>query len=338
MINYYSPVPQGPALTVVSPCFNEADSLAPFLDSLRTTLDALKVTYEVIVVDDGSTDSSWSVLAATNWPELRALRLVVNRGHQVALDAGIREAGGDYLITMDSDGQHPPDLIPTLLAAAKRTNSDVVYAVRRNRSEDHWFKRSTARVYYSLMRIMTRVAIQDSAADYRLMTRFVVDVINQIPDQKVFRLLLPYLGFSSTTVEFQALLRKRGESKYSFGRMAGLAVRSSIQFSTKPLRIVMGIGFVMSSLSMLWLIVVLVDFAAGRTVAGWASQMSVTLIVGGLTLFGLGIVGEYVGEVFERVKGRPSYLIREVLGSPAVSLGCDEDHNSGRDPIGPRFD
>ena len=306
-------------MTVVSPCFNEADSLRPFLNGLRTTLDALDATYEVIVVDDGSTDSSWSVLEATNWPELRALRLVANRGHQVALDAGIREVAGDYVVTMDSDGQHPPELIPVLLLAAKQTNSDVVYAIRQDRTEDSWFKRSTARVYYRLMRSMTGVAIQDSAADYRLMTRFVVDVINQIPDQKVFRLLLPYLGFSSTTVEFQALPREHGESKYSFGRMAGLAVRSSIQFSTKPLRIVMGIGFVMSFLAALWLIWVLVDFAAGRTVAGWASQMSVTLIVGGLMLFGLGIVGEYVGEVFERVKGRPNYLIRDEISGHARS-------------------
>ena len=312
-------MPQRPEVTIVSPCFNEADSLGPFLADLRTTLDALKVTYEVIVVDDGSTDSSWSVLEAANWPELRALRLVANRGHQVALDAGIREAAGDYVVTMDSDGQHPPELIPVLLSAAKETNSDVVYAIRQDRTEDSWFKRSTARVYYRLMRSMTGVAIQDSAADYRLMTRFVVDVINQIPDQKVFRLLLPYLGFSSTTVEFQALPREHGESKYSFGRMAGLAVRSSIQFSTKPLRIVMGIGFVMSFLAALWLIWVLVDFAAGRTVAGWASQMSVTLIVGGLMLFGLGIVGEYVGEVFERVKGRPNYLIRDEISGHARS-------------------
>ena len=308
-------------MTVVSPCFNEADSLGPFLNGLRTTLDALDMAYEVIVVDDGSTDSSWSVLSAMNWPELRALRLVANCGHQVALDAGIREAAGDYVVTMDSDGQHPSDLIPVLLSAAKQTNSDVVYAIRLDRAEDSWFKRSTARVYYRLMRGMTGVSIQDSAADYRLMTRFVVDVINQIPDQKVFRLLLPYLGFSSTTVEFQALRREHGESKYSLGRMAGLAVRSSIQFSTKPLRMFMGIGFVMSFLAALWLVWVLVDFVSGRTVAGWASQMSVTLIVGGLTLFGLGIVGEYVGEVFERVKGRPQYLVREVIGKRAQSPG-----------------
>jgi glycosyltransferase involved in cell wall biosynthesis len=311
-------------VTVISPCFNEAESLGPFLKSLRSTLETLGVSYEVIVVDDGSTDSSWSVLSATNWPELRALRLVANRGHQVALDAGLREAAGDFVVTMDSDGQHPPGLIPVLLATAKRTHADVVYAVRQDRSEDPWFKRSTASAYYRLMRSMSGVAIQDSAADYRLMTRFVVNVINQIPDQKVFRLLLPYLGFSSTTVEFQALRREHGESKYSLGRMASLAMRSCIQFSTRPLRIVMGAGFLMSFLAALWLIWVLVDFFSGRTVAGWASQMSVTLIVGGLTLFGLGIVGEYVGEVFERVKGQPNYVIKDALGGRA-SLGDSGD-------------
>ncbi len=304
-----------PRLSVVTPCFNEAESLPGFFENLRIHLDGLGLSYEVVVVDDGSSDHSWDVVRDLKWPQLRGLRLLTNRGHQVALDAGIRAARGELVVTMDSDGQHPPAVITDLLDAVSTHDVDVVYAIRSDRSDDGWAKRQSARVYYQLMRGLTGVPVEDSAADFRLMSRYVVDVLNGIPDQKVFRLLLPYFGFSATTVDYRAQPRMLGTSKYSFRRMLGLAVSSSIQFSTKPLRIVAGIGFFMAVVAALWLAWVLVDFFAGRTVAGWASQMAVTLIVGGLTLFSLGIVGQYVGEVFERISGRPQFLVREVRES-----------------------
>lgn len=304
-----------PRLSVVTPCFNEAEGLPIFLAHLRECLDAVGVSYEVVVVDDGSSDSSWDVVSSLDWPQLRGVRLLTNRGHQVALDAGLRAASGDYVVTMDSDGQHPPAAVAQLFEAAQSQRVDVVYAIRSDRSDDGWAKRQSAKAYYRLMRSLTGVPIEDSAADFRLMSRFVVDLLNEIPDQKVFRLLLPYFGFVSTSVDFRACPREHGESKYSFGRMLALAMRSSIQFSTKPLRMVMAVGFFMAVVAALWLAWVLVDFASGRTVAGWASQMAVTLIVGGLTLFSLGIVGEYVGELFERVSGRPHFLIREIRES-----------------------
>jgi len=306
-----------PKITVVTPCLNEAESLPGFLRDLRENLDDLEFAYEVVVVDDGSSDSSWEVIAATEWPQLRAVRLLANRGHQVALDAGLRAAKGDFVVTMDSDGQHPPAVIRALLTEAIAKNVDVVYAVRSDRSDDGWAKRQTAIAYYRLMRGLTGVPLKDSAADFRIMSRFVVDVLNTVPEQKVFRLLLPYLGFTSSSVDYQARQRIHGASKYSLRRMVALATRSSIQFSTKPLRMVTATGFIMAVLAVLWLGWVLVDFAYGRTVAGWASQMAVTLIVGGLTLFSLGILGEYVGEIFERVSGRPSFLVRETLDGSA---------------------
>lgn len=300
-----------PRLSVVTPCFNEAESLPSFLSDLRENLESLGLSYEVVVVDDGSSDSSWDILRDLAWPQLRGIRLLANRGHQVALDAGLKAACGEFVVTMDSDGQHPPAVIAQLLDSAVSQGVDVVYAVRSDRSDDGWAKRQSARAYYRMIRGLTGVPVEDSAADFRLMRRSVVDVLNGIPDQKVFRLLLPYFGFNSSSVDFRARPREQGESKYSFGRMLALALRSSIQFSTKPLRMVMGVGFVMAAFAAFWLAWVLVDFAFGRTVAGWASQMAVTLIVGGLTLFSLGIVGEYVGEIFERVSGRPPFLVRE---------------------------
>jgi len=229
----------------------------------------------------------------------------------VALDAGLQTAQGDFVVTMDSDGQHPPAVVANLLEVAEEQGVEVVYAVRCNRSDDGWAKRKSARTYYRLMRVLTGVPIADSAADFRLMNRHVVNVLNQVPDRKVFRLLLPYLGFSSATVDFRAESRKFGVSKYSIGRMLALAIRSAIQFSTRPLRMVTTLGFLMAVFAALWLAWVLIDFAAGRTVAGWASQMAVTLVVGGITMFSVGIVGEYVGEIFERVSGRPLFLVRD---------------------------
>ena len=302
-----------PKLSVVAPCFNEAASLPSFLSDLRTCLESLGIGYEVVLVDDGSSDSSWDVLANFDWPQLRGVRLLANRGHQVALDAGLRSTTGDYVVTMDSDGQHPPQVVAELLNAALTQDVDVVYAIRSDRSDDSWHKKHSARAYYRVMRSLTGVPVFESAADFRLMSRFVVDVVNEIPEQKVFRLLLPYLGFSSTTVDFRARPRAHGKSKYSFNRMLALAVNSSIQFSTKPLRLVTTIGFTMAVISGLWLTWVLIDFAAGRTVAGWASQMAVTLVVGGLTLLSLGIVGQYVGELFERMSGKPPYIVRDLV-------------------------
>ncbi len=293
-----------------------------FLSDLRMSLDYTGVDYEVIVVDDGSTDASWDVITNTDWPQLCGIRLLSNRGHQVALDAGLRTARGDFVVTMDSDGQHPPDVVAKLLDVAVSRGVEVVYAVRSNRSDDGWAKRLSARAYYRLMRVLTGVPIADSAADFRLMSRCVVDILNEIPNQKVFRLLLPYLGFSSETVDFRAEPRKHGVSKYSIGRMLALAIRSTMEFSTRPLRIVTTTGFLMAVFAALWLAWVLIDFAAGRTVTGWASQMAVTLVVGGLTLFSVGIVGEYVGEIFDRVSGRPHFLVRESwYGSSAPSQG-----------------
>ena len=290
-----------------------------FLSDLRMNLDYIGVDYEVVVVDDGSTDSSWDVITNTDWPQLNGIRLFSNRGHQVALDAGLQTAKGDFIVTMDSDGQHPPSIVARLLDVAVSRDVEVVYAVRSNRSDDGWAKRQSARAYYRFMRVLTGIPIADSAADFRLMSRGVVDVLNQIPNQKVFRLLLPYLGFSSETVDFRAEPRKHGSSKYSIRRMLALAFRSAIEFSTRPLRIVTTTGVLMAVFAALWLAWVLVDFAAGRTVAGWASQMAVTLVVGGLTLFSLGIVGEYVGEIFDRVSGRPHFLVRENWNGSSAS-------------------
>ena len=314
-------------LSVVTPCYNEAENISLFFAQLRGVLDSLAIKYEVIAVDDGSTDSSWVELTGIPWPQLRGLRLVTNAGHQAAIDAGLRASRGSFVVTLDADGQHPAPLIPALLETATSQNCDVVYAVRTERLEESWFKRKTALWYYRSIRLLTGVPIQNNAADFRLMTRFTVSVLNDIPGNKVFRLLVPSLGFSFATVEYQANQRLNGESKYSLRKMLTLASRSALLFSTKPLRIVMGVGLVMAVLAGFWLLWVIIDFARGGTVAGWASQMSLTLVIGGVILFALGILGEYVGMIFDRQANRPEFLIREQFptskpGQNSEGEGC----------------
>ena len=306
---------QGTHLSVVSPFFNEAEGLAYFIDELYRELSRLTSTFEVILVDDGSTDSSYSIAVTSNRENLRVLRLVQNAGHQAALEAGMQASAGSYVVTMDSDLQHPPSLIAVMLAQAESMNVDVVYAARSSRSEDSLPKRLSAHLYYRIMNVISGFDVVPDAADFRLMSRFVVDTLNGLPSGKVYRLLIPALGFSSTYVSFVASPRRAGESKYSIGKMITLAFESAIQFSRRPLRLVALLGLVTSAVSALWLAYVLSTYLFGESAVGWPSLMTVVLLLGGLTLFSLGVIGEYLGEVFDLVRRQPPFLVRDIHDS-----------------------
>lgn len=303
-------------VSVVSPFFNEAASLPHFLAELREVLDGIDAAYEVILVDDGSTDDWRLTFDEVNWPECRVLQLTKNFGHQSALDAGLSEAQGAYAITLDSDLQHPPSLIPRLLTVARKSGCDVVYAKREERNEDSLYKRWSARLYYRSMRYLTGIPLEESAADFRLMSRFVIDLVNAMPERKIFRLLLPSLGFSSETVTYVASVRRAGASKYTMRNMAALAFGSSIRFSRQPLRLVTFLGLATSALAVFWLIYVIVSWISGDTSTGWPSVMAVTLLTSGVVLFSLGIIGEYIGEIYDGVKERPNFIVRRIHKSP----------------------
>ncbi len=230
------------------------------------------------------------------------------------VQAELAEARGAYAVTIDSDLQHPPSLIPKLLSAAKDSGCDVVYAKRDERHEDSFYKRWTARWYYRSMRYMTGVPLEESAADFRLMSRFVIDLLNAMPERKIFRLLLPSLGFSSQTISYVASARQAGVSKYTTRHMAGLAFRSSIRFSRQPLRMVTFLGLATSLLAAFWLIYVILSWIIGGTSTGWPSVMAVTLLTSGVVLFSLGIIGEYIGEIYDTIKGRPHFIVRNIYG------------------------
>ena len=298
--------------------------LPAFCGALRRVLDEVGEPYEVILVDDGSRDGSFAVATRQHWPQLTIIRLTTNVGHQAALEAGLSHSSGQFVVTMDADLQHPPTVIPELLAAAQTRGVDIVYAKRTDRSEESVFKRSTARWYYRIIRLLTGVPVIDHAADFRLMTRFVVDVLDDIPERKVYRLILPSLGFSYATVDYVAGERAAGQSKYTFRKMLSLAVRSSVQFSPHPLRIVALIGLLTSAVAVLWLAFVVGSVFTGSALTGWPSLMSVVLILGGITLFALGVIGEYISEIYEDVKGRPHFIVRSVHDP---QLGSCSDHS-----------
>jgi len=297
-------------LSVVSPMFNEAAGLEKFLEELRTTLEDSGMQYEVILVDDGSTDASVAVAQGFLWPQCRVLMLARNVGHQVALDAGLAVAGGRWIVTMDSDGQHPPTVILKMLGIAVSDDLDVVYAVQSERNTDSAGKRLAALAYYRAVRLLTGVPLADSQADFRLMSARVLDDVKHVPGDKVLRLLLPAVGYRSAVIEYEVRDRFVGHGRFGVRRQIGLASSSLLNFSARPLRLVAAMGLALSLGAFAWLAYVLVTYVSTRAIQGWSSVMAAVLVVGGLTLLSVSIVGEYVARIHDLLRSHPRYSAR----------------------------
>ncbi|WP_298889564.1 glycosyltransferase family 2 protein [uncultured Serinicoccus sp.] len=300
------------ALSVVVPVFDEQDVLPLFVQRLRPVLDALEVDYEVLVVDDGSTDATPVVLqrARHTWPQLRVVRLRANAGHQAAISAGLERARGDLVVTIDADLQDPPELIADMVRLAREESLDVVYAVRDDRRSDTRFKRVTAHGYYDTMRRLGADHGPTQAGDFRLMSRATVAAVTALPEHhRVLRLVVPSLGFPSGVLTYRRGERAAGTSKYPLSRMLRLAVDSITGASLAPLRLATWLGFVGALVALVLLVYALVGYAVGLTVPGWTSTFMVVTAVGGLQLLCLGILGEYVGRTYTMQLGRPTYYV-----------------------------
>jgi len=303
----------GPLLSVVVPVFNEADNLEPLLARLVPVLGSLRGRFEILFVDDGSTDDSPARLArlAADQPNLRALRLSRNFGHQAALVAGLEHARGDAVITIDGDLQHPPELIAEL-AERWHAGSQVVQAVRREPVDTSILKRVGSRGLYRLLSWVSRLRVTPGASDYRLMTREAVDAFLACPERCRFnRGLVQWIGFDYAEVPYQAEPRHAGRSKYSYRAMLRLAGDAVFSFSSWPLRLAGLAGVCVSLAAAGYLAFVLwAALFTERTVPGWSSILATLLILGGAQLIVLWILGEYVGRLYEEVKQRPLYVIR----------------------------
>ena len=299
-------------LSVVTPMYDERAAVDHFVGRLRPVLDGLGVDYEVVAVDDGSRDATVARLLQlrAGWPALRVVSLRRNVGHQAALAAGLRAAGGEFVVSIDADLQDPPEVIGPMLAAAREGGVDVVYGVRSDRRADTAFKRRTAGLYYWLMRRLAGGWVHAQAGDFRLMSRAVVDVLSALPEQRpVYRLVVPSLGFASASVSYTRAARVAGETKYPLGKMIRLTADSVTSFSAAPLRLATWLGLVSFVACLVLIVGGLAAWASGVTVPGWTSLYVAVLLLGGIQLICLGLLGEYIGRIYAATQNRPPYLV-----------------------------
>jgi glycosyltransferase involved in cell wall biosynthesis len=292
--------------------FNEEEVLPLFTGRLRPILDGIGEPYEVVAVDDGSTDTTASLLTllAHNWPQLRVVRLRRNSGHQAALMAGLHQSCGAYVASIDADLQDPPEKIAEMLDLARDQRLDIVYGVRDDRSTDTIFKRWTAALYYRVMRRIVGKRVPDNAGDFRLLSRATVDALCALPErQPVFRLLVPWLGFPSGEVRYRREARAAGRTKYPLSKMLRLAFDSIANFSAAPLKLATWLGAFAMALCVVLIGKAMVDYLSGNVIPGWTSLFVAVMFLGGAQLLCLGLLGEYVGRTYSAVQGRPAYFI-----------------------------
>lgn len=313
------PRPERPLLSVVVPVLDEQDCVAELARRVRAAWAAAGVDGELLFVDDGSRDETPARIAAlcAAHDDVASVRFTRSFGHQAALAAGLRFARGDAVVTMDGDLQHPPELLPSLVAAW-REGADVVQTVRREAGEGGapGWKARASRAFYALLSRASRTPIAPAGADFRLLDRRVVDALNGLEEHFVFvRGLVPWLGFAEVRVPYDVQARFAGRSKYRLRRMLRLGLDGLVSFSVLPLRLIGLLGAATALFGIAYGVFALVAHLLGRVEAsGWTSLMVVVLVFGGVQLLSLGVVSEYVGRIYEEVKRRPRYVIDRVEG------------------------
>ena len=309
-----------PSISCVVPAYNEADNLDALLQALSTALDALTPHWEVIVVDDGSTDAT--PLALLPWlqqPGVRTLRLSRNFGKEAALTAGIDHAGGQVVVLIDADLQHPPAMIGAMLAAWA-AGADMVCTARASRSDESWRKRLGTWLFYRLVNTGSSTPIPVDVGDFRLMDRRVVDALKMLPERNRFmKGLYAWVGFSTVVLPYTPAPRHAGHSTFSMRRLSRLAFTGVTAFTNAPLRMWSALGGVVALASLLFALYIVGEyFFLGNNVPGWATLATGIAFSIGVQLLSVGILGEYIGRIFDEVKQRPVYIIGQALGRGAL--------------------
>jgi dolichol-phosphate mannosyltransferase len=331
----------GIVLSIVVPALDEEATLEALHARLAAVLDRLGAAGEIILVDDGSTDGSFEVMRRLRArdPRVKAIRLSRNFGHQAALMAGMDAAAGEAIVLMDADLQHPPEVIPALVAKW-REGYEVVHAIRRETEGTSALKRLTSSLFYRLSSQIGEVRLEPGAADFKLVDRRVAAALGEMRERGRFlRGLVAWAGYRQAGVPFAAPARGGGASKYTWARMAWLAVDGLLSFSRLPLRLTFILGVLAGLASFLYtLAMVYVHLFTDRTVPGWTSIVALVLLLGGMQLIALGVIGEYLGRIYDETKGRPLYLVRDRLGFEETGEGERIHHGEHRDHRGGRED
>ena len=298
-------------VSIVVPVYNEEDNIAHFVQSVEKVMETLPYAYEILFIDDGSRDRSREILREMGErdPHVQSIFLARNAGHQVALTCGTDHADGDAVITMDGDMQHPPELLPVLLAKWE-AGYEIVQTVRLTTEGASIFKRLTSKYYYRLLNAMTDVEIQEGGSDFRLMDRKAVLALRRYHEHARFiRGIVGAMGFRKTSVEFVAPERFAGQSKFSLHKMISFALDCILAYSVQPLRAAFYVGICSALLAILLFLHVLYETLRGETVAGWSTIVVCSLFFGGMQMMMLGVCGEYIARILQEVKNRPLYLI-----------------------------
>lgn len=315
--------PDNPLISLIIPCFNEAEVLPLLYARIQEVVTHWNYDYEIILIDDGSTDDTWEQMQQyhnddAHW---KVIRLSRNFGHQLALWTGLQHAQGDAIVVLDADLQDPPEIIPQFLKQWQ-AGYDVVYAIRRKRKEG-LFKRAAYFCYYRTLSLLSEINIPLDSGDFCVMDRRVVDAVLSCNEQEPFiRGLRAWVGFRQTGLEYERDGRAAGEVKYTFTKLAKLGLNGIFSFSTRPLRLATWMGITCSSLAFLAAVFVLFRYLFAEQlkplgvvpVPGYASIIIAVLFLGGLQLIGLGIVGTYIGRIFQEVKARPLTFISDSRG------------------------
>ncbi|HUN39957.1 MAG TPA: glycosyltransferase family 2 protein [Acetobacteraceae bacterium] len=319
------PNAEPPLFSVVIPAFNEADGLQAFHFRLATIMQTLGC-WEAIYVNDGSQDTTLATLRdlRRDDPHIAIVNLSRNFGKEIAITAALDHAKGEAIVVIDADLQDPPELIPALVAARRR-GFDTVYAQRHARLGDTLLKRATAALFYRLMRRVGRVELPPNTGDFRLMSRRVVDAVRQLREQhRMMKGLFAWVGFPSCAVLYDRAPRHAGRTKWTYWRLWNLAVEGITGFTVMPLKVATYVGLAVALLAVLYAVQVVVrTLLFGNPVAGYPSLMTVVLFLGGVQLMTLGVIGEYLGRVFNGTKQRPLYLI-EAFEASGVTVPADD--------------
>lgn len=305
-------------VSVVVPVYNEEAVIGETYKRLKGVLDSTGESYEVIFVNDGSRDKTFELCSdiCSKDSNFKLISFSRNFGHQIAITAGMDNTSGDAIVVIDADLQDPPEVIKEMIVKW-REGYEVVYGKRIKRKGETFFKKFTAKVFYRFLSSMTDVKIPVDTGDFRLIDRKVCDALKNVPERNRYvRGLISWLGFKQTAVEFVREERFAGETKYPLKKMIKFAEDAITSFSYKPLKLATVLGLIVSVLSFLYLIYILIDriFVNSGYTPGWASLIAVSLFFNGIVLIILGIIGEYIGRIYDEVKRRPLYIISEKIG------------------------
>jgi glycosyltransferase involved in cell wall biosynthesis len=305
---------QRPPVSVVIPCYNEEEVIVETHRRVSAACRASWPECEIVMVNDGSKDSTWQCIEAicAKDPHAVGVNLFRNHGHEVALTAGLTVALGERIFILDADLQDPPELLPDMMRMMDE-GPDVVYGVRRKREGETWFKLQSSKLFYRMLRQFSDVDIPVDTGDFRLMSRRALDVFLSMPERRRFvRGMVSWIGLRQVPLLYDRHARFAGRTKYSVTKLLGLATDAITAFSIKPLKVAIYLGAVASAIALLSLVYVFWSFAAGVAVPGWSSLMVVVLLLGSAQLFVLGIIGEYLGQIFLESKRRPLFIIDQI--------------------------